>query len=100
MDLASCKPVYPFETKQIKPNIWSNSVQVVCLHNSGLSVDIRGPVAQVEDEEQHWENDARDLVHFADTVVGLLGLRVGVIHPVEIGGVFGRRSGGALGNGR
>lgn len=37
-----------------------------------LSVDVSGPVGQVEDEEEHRKDDARDLIHFADSVVGLL----------------------------
>lgn len=34
-----------------------------------LSVDVGGPVTQVEDEEEHWKDDTRDLVHFADAIV-------------------------------
>lgn len=37
-----------------------------------LPVDVCGPVGQVEDEEEHGKDDAWDLVHFADSVVGLL----------------------------
>lgn len=36
-----------------------------------LSVDVGGPVTQVEDEEEHWKDDTRDLVHFADAIVWL-----------------------------
>lgn len=36
-----------------------------------LSVDVGGPVSQVEDEEEHWKDDTRDLVHFADAIVWL-----------------------------
>lgn len=70
----------------------------MCIHDQRLSVDVRGPVAQVENEEKNWEDDAGYFVHFADAVVGLLGLCVGVIHFMQIG-VFGRGSGGAFGNG-
>lgn len=45
-----------------------------------LAVDVRGPIDQVEDEEQHREDDAWDLVHSADAVVGLYGFHVIVVH--------------------
>lgn len=50
-----------------------------------LSVDVSGPVGQVEDEEEHGEYNTWDLVHFANSVVGLLDAFTDVlpIHPGE-----------------
>lgn len=50
----------------------SGSVMGIGPPDGWLPVDIRGPVSQVENEEEHRKDDARDLVHFADSVVGLL----------------------------
>lgn len=48
-----------------------------------LPVDVSGPVSQVEDEEEDRKYDARYLVHFADSVVGLLDTIADVlaVHP-------------------
>lgn len=50
-----------------------------------LSVDVSGPISQVKDKEKNREDDARDLVHFANPVVGLLYAFCDVfaIHPGE-----------------
>lgn len=50
----------------------SGSVMGVGPPDGWFPVDIGGPVSQVEDEEEHGKDDARDLVHFADSVVRLL----------------------------
>lgn len=44
------------------------------LHH-GLSVQVRGPVDQVEGSEQDGKDYPRHLVDLADAVVGLLGVR-------------------------
>lgn len=82
----------PSSINPFKIDFGSNSVGVVCLYDGRLPVHVCGPVAQVEDEEKDGENDARYLVHFADSVVRLLGFCVGIIHSMEIG-VFGRCAG-------
>lgn len=68
------------------------------------SVDVSGPVRQVEDEEEDGEDDARDLVHFADAIVRLPPLRhIFAIHfgqPHLSNGLGRGGSGsGALGDG-
>lgn len=69
-----------------------------------LSVDVSGPVRQVEDEEEDGKDDTRDLVHFADAIVRLPSFRhVFAIHfgQPHLSDRLGRggRGSGALGDG-
>ena len=50
------------------------------LHN-GLTVEVRGPVHQVERPEEHREHDTGHLVDLAHAVVSLLG-----VQGLDVGG--------------
>ena len=72
--------------------------------DSWLSVDICGPIDQIENGKEHRKDDAGDFVNLADTVVGL-GLSWDILHVGGLGrtndcwGWGGTRS-SALGDGR
>lgn len=52
--------------------------------DSWLSVDIRGPIDQIENGKEHRKDDAGNFVNLADTVVGL-GLSWAVLHVGGLG---------------
>lgn len=69
--------------------------------DSRLPVHIGGPVDQVENGKEDWEDDAGHLVYLADAVVGLLALGELLLQAGHLGGHAGGRGSGSstLGDG-